>query len=419
MIVLNDTLGAFGGSHTMFVRMCEWYYAHNEKVAFLCDSRDNIEISMRLEDLGVKIYVINTEDLKATYKLMKLLNDGNLRVLNFWWTRYLNIEAMKYKYKWDVENVIYCIHPKTFIRGENNSHKNPLVRSTLKWLTSILEKMCKNNSIIMQDEIDIEETEKYYGIRLDPIPSIVRLPMKVEAVDKDVVIKAGFESKSIMTATRADFPFKGYVIGLVDDFVKLKDKFTKIKLSIACDGDDVAMLDKKIAGVPDNIRKDIKRYNWMSYEEIKKMMEHCTVYIGMGSSVLDSSLRYKPSIVSQFFTYDNIAKDFTVDNPYDIECKKNVKTSACKLIEEVLSLDFAEYKELCEKSFTIIKAVYDIDVIMDQLMKHKVYNKACILSRKEYMLTVFLNWLGSIRNRNTMAKSSFKNLDGGNVLLHV
>ena len=103
MIILNDTLGAVGGSHTLFLRMCDWYRKQGVEVSFFCNNRDNEEIASHLEEIGVSIHVIDTTDIKATYRLLKMIDDGKLQIINFWSNRYLDIEAIKWKYKIEID----------------------------------------------------------------------------------------------------------------------------------------------------------------------------------------------------------------------------------------------------------------------------------------------------------------------------
>lgn len=410
MIILNDTLGAFGGSHTMFVRMCEWYRQHNIKVVFICDSRENEEIANKLESLDVKIFVLDTRKINETAALLiKLSRIEEIRVLNFSWDRYLDVEQVKKKYHLLIDNIVYCILPTTFVKG-GTFKKNILINGILNSYKRILKKMCDNNAIVMQDEIDIEKTESYYHIKLRPRPDIVRLPMKVDELDREKIIKQGYLSKTIMTGCRADFPFKGYVIGLVDDFLKLKKEFPDTKLLIICDGEDIEQLDKKMKEIPEAYHDSVTYLRWVSYEEIKSKMEQSMLFIGMGSSVLESSLRYKPSIVSRYYTLENLAESFTKDNPNDIEAKENVKTPAYSLIRQVLCMSYDEYRDLSIQSHDVIKDMYGIDMIMDKLMTHHSNNKESILNHSEYFLRVINNKYNEKRFPDRLGSASYSNL---------
>ena len=413
MIVLNDTLGAVGGSHTLFLRMCRWYREKGFPVVFLCNNRDNEKIAGQLEKMGVSIFVIDTGKTKETYEILKRIDDGDIRVFNFWWNKYLDIEAVKRRYSIKIENTIYLIHPKCLIKGESYYRASGLLKTIKNGYKSILPKMCVNNAIISMDEINIEETESYYGIKLDPQPPIIRLPMEVEPVDKEKIIKNGYDNRIIMTSCRADFPYKGYVVGLIDDFVSLKKQYPDIKLVIVCDGDDVDVLKEKIANVPTRYKAAINLHGWMSYEELKQLMNDCMIYIGMGSSVLDSSLRYKPSAVIKFYTMECIGKDYTADNPYDLAAKEDVDASATMLIKRVLDMDFDEYKAFAEKSYEEISKIYGIDKVMNQFLRHHNVSQKSILGMKDQLLVSANNKINSIRFKNKEEKSSVKHLTKG------
>ena len=410
MIVLNDTLGAVGGSHTLFLRMCRWYRKQGIAVSFFCNNRDNEAIASQLEEMGVTIYVIDTTDVRATYNLIKSIDDGQLQIISFWSNRYLDVEAVKYKYNLLFDNYIYLIHPRCLIKGESYNSRNALINAIRNGYKRIIPKMCSNNAIISADDINIKETEKYYDFRMIPEPPIIRLPMNIDPVGKEEVIREGYKNRIIMTSCRADFPYKGYVVGLVDEFVKLKKNYPDIELHIVCDGEDIGVLQDKINGVPEEAHESITLSGWMSYEELKTAMNKCMLYIGMGSSIFDSSLRYKPSAVIKFDTMECIGRYYTTENPYDMAAKEDITEPAAKMMERVLKMSYEEYKDFSQKSFEEVKKIYGIDNVMNQFMKHRTNDKRSIMDRRDYLLVRLNNIINSIRFRNQKEKSSVEHL---------
>ena len=271
-------------------------------------------------------------------------------------------------------------------------------------------RMCSNSSIVSMDEINTGETEGYYNFRMIPRPPIIRLPMTIEPVNKDKVIQEGYASKVIMTSCRADLPYKGYVVGLIDEFVDLKRNYSDIQLHIVCDGEDVGILKEKICQAPLDVQDSIKLSGWMSYEELKECMNSCMLYIGMGSSVLDSSLRYKPSAVIKFYTMECLGKDYTADNPYDLAAKDDIQERASVMIRRVLDMSFDEYKSFSEKSFKAISSLYGIDSVMEQFINFHTSDRKSLLKRKDYCLIRMNNMINSIRFRNQKEKSSIEHL---------
>ena len=107
----------------------------------------------------------------------------------------------------------------------------------------ILSRINKNNALIMMDEYCTDQTIDYMGPIFETLPLIVRLPMYCKPFENfNEIIQDGFKSRIMMTAARAEFPNKGYMMGLVDDFVRLKEKFPDVKLEIIAAGDDMDKL---------------------------------------------------------------------------------------------------------------------------------------------------------------------------------
>lgn len=402
MIVFNDTLGAYGGSHTLMLRMCQWLSEHQVKATMLCTSDANEEISGKIRALGIPVLCVDLKDLKATEKVFKsLLAVEAVTVVNFMWPYYLDLEFLKYKTGLRFTNVIYGIHPDTFkkgIRFQNTFLYKYIAGSYGK----LLERMNENNAIYSMDEDILAATRNSMQVRLNPSPTILPLPMFCkEKSGMDEIIQNGFNSPIIMTAARADFPYKGYLLGLVNDFKFLKDKYPSLKLEIVTGGmeEDVAKLRGKIMELPAQYQNDVIFHDWMDYSVLKKMMEHCKVFIGMGTSVLDAALAFKPAIPVKYNTFENLADSFLSDCPECIAADPGCQKQAACLLDEVLQMNQEQYCEACLLSFQSVKEYYDIDITMNRILNIEVHNKDCILTKWEAIRHSLNNWINQILHR--------------------
>ena len=102
--------------------------------------------------------------------------------------------------------------------------------------------------------------------------------------------------KKVLTAGRAIFPFKGYFMGLIKDFDKLCSEFPDIYLEIVSDGPDIDKIKSFIDSLDESVKKRILLTSWIPYDELNNKILECKLFIGMGTTVIDSSLKYKPSI---------------------------------------------------------------------------------------------------------------------------
>lgn len=401
MIVFNDTLGAYGGSHTLMYRMCKWLSDNSISSAIICRSKDNKEIVEKLQKLGVEIICADMMNIHHAYEVLAyLMKKEPIKVVNLSWNFYLDIECVKYKYHLDFDNIVYCIHPETFKKGIG--FKTKFMRNySINKYAPIYKRMNANKAIIMMDEVDTEESNNYLHERLEPTPEIIRLPMYCNSRnDYKNIIKCGYDSNIIMTAARAEFPYKGYIIGLIADFVKLKSMYPKLKLEIITAGDDYNIVVENINKLNDCVKSDITLHGWMDYDVLKKNIERCKIFVGMGTTVLDAALLYKPSLPVRFNTYEDIGEYFIHEKPEYITPDYLCQSKAINAIEKVLKLSYNEYSQMCIDSYNSVKDNYDIEVGMKKIINVKTVNSKCILTNKEVKTHMLNNRFNMIRYRN-------------------
>lgn len=414
MIVIYDTLGAYGGSHTLMLRMGEWLNSRNIKMAIICTSNSNTEIVKKLEKCNVQIIQADLSNVKNGYKVIgSLLEIEPIKMICFVWNYYLDVERIKKKYKLSFDNFVYCIHPETFMKGIGFRTKFMREYSKRSY-RKIFRRMARNNALISMDEVNIKESEKYLGCNLGEATPIIRLPMYCqERKDAEYIIEKGYKSNVLLTAARADFPYKGYMVGLVDVFAKKKRKHPETELKIVASGDDIQELKNKINEQDDEVKSAITLYGWMQYEELKEVMQECKVFIGMGICVLDAALQYKPSIVVRYNVMECISDHFVAEKPtyvtVPIECTENAEGR----IDQVFSWDFQKYREQSFLSFEKTKEIYDIDICMERLVNEKTKCKDSLLSPYECVRHFLNRQFNRVRFRNVSA-SDFKNLEWEN-----
>ena len=400
-IIFNDTLGAYGGGQTLMLRVCIWMHQHGHKTIIFCSSDNNIEIVEKLKKNQTTIECFNLFNYKEMrQKLLLYLACDEIKVVYLSWNYYLDIEVTKKIYNLKFDNFLYVIHHETFKKGigfRSNFMRNYSIRK----YSGIFQRMNKNDAILMMDEIYQEEGEKYLNTKLKPAPTMIRLPVFCnDNIDVERVIKSGYRSRIVMTAARAEFPFKGYMLGLIEDFVELKKKYKDIQLEIVSDGDDIEELLDKIYSVSEDIRKDIILHRWLDYEVLKEETENCFLYIGTGTTVLDAALEYKPSIPVVYGIYQNYADATLSEKPEAIFPPLNCTNRAYNIMDTLLSYSFEEYYSHCIKSYEAVKEIYNIDVQMPKLLSCENKKKASVLKMTECYRHILNNKVNELRYRD-------------------
>lgn len=386
MIIFNDTLGVYGGSQTLMLRMCQWLSQNKIPAVVICRSAANDEIVEKLRDCGTRIIPMDIRDAKKTGQLLReLQSQEDLCVVNFIWNYYLDMERVKTVAGLRFENIIYAIHPDTFKKGLRI--RNPLLHEyAIRSYRRILQRMNDHGAVWMMDQDVLSATEAYLGIQLSPTPPIHALPMFCrENPQAQEIIRDGFQSQTLMTASRAEFPFKGYLLGLLDEFPRLKARYPELRLQMVAGGleEDVEKIHAKIQALPEECRRSVDFHNWMDYDQLRQEMTRCRLFIGMGTSVLDAALAYKPSIPVRYHTYEVNAEHLFSEAPRELSARHSCTVSAVQVIQRVLEAPFETYRAMCQDSFDRCREVYDMAPFMQELIALSSQRQGSLLTWKE------------------------------------
>ena len=106
MVAIYDTLGAYGGSHTLMLRMCEWLRDQGIDTTIICTSKENTEIVDSLNAIGVRIINAELKDIRKGKEIFSELLQAELKVVCFSWHKYLDVERIKKRYQYSFDNIL-------------------------------------------------------------------------------------------------------------------------------------------------------------------------------------------------------------------------------------------------------------------------------------------------------------------------
>jgi hypothetical protein len=223
----------------------------------------------------------------------------------------------------------------------------------------LVEGLLRNRAIVFMDNISVKETEESLNIYIDK-SLIYYLPIEIKPYHNNYW--QGLERHNpfaIGTMCRMEFPFKGYVLGLIDVFGLLCDKYN-ICLYIVGDGPNVAQLKEKLDTIPEIVRNRIEYKKSVDYTKIDSFYCQCDLVLGMGTMLLDAANNNVLAMpvsgycnelkVSTVFS-ENIEKLFRVGKECDFEEK----------LKELLSLSQGDYNALIKDQYEKVKKTYGID----------------------------------------------------------
>ena len=169
-----------------------------------------------------------------------------------------------------------------------------------------------------------------------------------------------------MTIARADFPFKGYIVGLIEWF---KTSSERTNLNIISYGKDEKVIVDKINALDDSVKNRISFVGKTDYNELEKYYQNADIYVGMGTTVLDASLRGIVSIPVQAYTTDLVADKFFFEDYSKVALDYGSKSSFSKLVERYIRANDTEKTIWSETSRKAVVDNYGTESVVDNLIR--------------------------------------------------
>jgi hypothetical protein len=234
-----------------------------------------------------------------------------------------------------------------------------------------LQKALKENKIIVMDEKTIEYAEDYYKgtllfSRLHN--KIVRIFVEDSGYNEfklnEKIVSKTF---NILAIARAEFPFKGYLLGLVRDFPKYADYQTY--LDIVSYGPDIKKLKDELLILNESYKGRVKIHGKKTHKELFPYFDSSNVYVGMGTTILDAAVRKVISIPIQSYTDKVFASNYFHLNYRNVVDDGKGHNNFAQLIQGIRNMNEMEYKKACNESRDIVLQYYEAKKNTSLLLK--------------------------------------------------
>lgn len=301
-----------------------------------------------------------------------------------------------------IKTILYSVYYNQLLVGGNTNSKIGL--KLVKKLTSkLLSEMMHTTNIICMDNHTINNTYAYYGDDLNIDRKeirIVRIPVDIVPLDLEVVYRrASRKNKcNVLTISRADFPWKGYILGLID-YVANSDFSQNLYLHVVTYGDAEKQIINKINKLPIPIKNKITIQSKTDYNELEKLYYNTVLYVGQGTTVLDAAQRGILTIPVIPDTYEVISDAYVHDDSTRVTVQDDAQNNFNKLIKELLEMTSDEYIEKALIGREQIIKNYGTDSICNELCE--VLDLVPFNSRRSLyvFLFVFMKKIKSILNK--------------------
>lgn len=378
--VSNYGLMTTGGAETYFARMYKWAKIKGYSLMFFMQEGKTIgeESLSFMEKENVSIFTYEKYGKRIMKDGCRVSWDGKHKFeesLCIACTMPAFVAAHNIFLEEDVSVLFYVLLPSM------THFCNKRILSTL-WAEPFY-KSIKDTNLVFMDEGTRMWAGNYYPSIDFSKTRIARVGMIIPVLDLRERERTYRKEKfTIVTVARFEFPFKGYVCGLIDTYKELKKTYANMELVIIGVGEDKKMVDEKLESLSGDVALDIHLAGYVEYGLLEKYMKDANLFVGMGTTVLDAAKYGVPGIVATVYQMGDyssgfFASDYTcLGKLIDDEGAK--KFHFKELIEQVYQLSEDGYLKLCRRSYDILSQHYDLNNVMAQLLEAKGKNRAVI-----------------------------------------
>lgn len=350
-----------GGSETLILRLIKWYADKGYRIILMNESfTDDKSLLVDIESIsGLEYYSYNK--LKHTFSDINNVelefeeNDNvYINTLQLWdFFRCIRF-FFNCKYSCRFFYSIYIVHPFCTLM-------NRVISFVIG--KQIVISLIKGEHIVFMDEQTVASTAVYYNIKKTINQMrIIRLPIFIRN-KKDSIDISNF---NILSITRFDFPFKGYVLGLIDDYVCLNKEYRNTSLTIIGTGEGKNIVLDKVHELPEAIQRNISIIDSVPYSQIESYIKEASVYVGMGTTVLDAANYNRICIIATPYQLSNLSNGFFHTNCFAIAEMYNGKReyeTFYDLLSYLLKINFQIFEKESLESKKKLEKFYNIDNI--------------------------------------------------------
>lgn len=392
-----------GGTELLIERVCKEMKTRGYKVGVLYQERME-DINCRYSHAGIKQVLVPDWEGNTSFSILK--NSKKVKyIVTF------SIEDFCAIYNIcnnNIKTLLYTVYYDQLLIGGKTKSKLGLY-IVKRNVAALLDEMLKSKNIVCMDEHTIEDTYDYYSdyISIDKsLIKIIRIPVDIVPADINIIKKRAKEKTcNILTISRADFPWKGYIIGLINYILKYGDKMD-LKLHIVTYGAEEKKILDTINNMPDDVKKRITIQGKTDYNDLENLYVNTTLYVGQGTTVLDAAQRGIISIPVEPDTYDVKSDAFMHEDYTRVTVPKNRVDKFNRMIEIIVNMTEDEYVEKAVLGRKQIVDNYGTKSVCDEIFN--VFNQLPFNSKKSKNVQMFLNLKRIKRGLNSIFLSKRK-----------
>lgn len=377
MIIFNYPNIVCGGIHTLLLRLCSELKNRGIQTEILYR---NIFEQGKTDYLNSNIDIYQySKELPSHYFKNQIHS-----IITFEFGTYVETVAFIKKIKSRSKVFLYSVHPYTFdYYFKDPGLKIGLIKSFFSpSFCRCIAKGIVNGYMFFMDEENLEHSIVENNVLLDEN----EYDSKIVRLIFPCTNKEGKENKTIqlLSVSRADFPFKGYLKGLIEIFSKLKERYNNLSLTIISSGNDLDKLEEWIK----ESNSKISLVKNVSYSDLFEFYKKSNIYIGMGTTVLEAASESNIVIPVSPYTYECKSDGLFSDNPKWLLTEIDSGNSIENMLKNLIEMPSTRFKDLSNDSLNKLQELYSSEVVINSLIN--ILDKADTVKQYKELPLVYL-----------------------------
>ena len=344
-----------GGIERCMYNFIDWLLKNNFRVIYLNVKGSNIHPCIKDKILNrIEVYEIDITKRDSIKELDIKFRDGeNVLAYAFSFYYYVFLDDLKKVYRnANIHSYFWLAHyTGYFIEDLYPKFFRPILKILSRNYVKSLE---DNNNIIYLNKVHEKAFLMHYNYKIKSKGIKYAFYGKyMPPFDKNIVRKR-FEKHNflIISIARLSFPHKGYLLGLVKDFARLKIKYPQLRLRIIGDGPNKQDLINEINKYNSDISNSIELTGEVFFDDLDKYCYDANLNISLAGGVRSAAVYGVPSLVvrhsGNLCTCETYG--FLPDIANKTVCKEPGETID-SYINRVINMGFEEYLELSYESY--------------------------------------------------------------------
>lgn len=311
LIVVQPLLGV-GGIETYFYNLMKGNLIRGRRVIWLCDENPRVDDSF--DDLlamdGFEVVSFRSEKTRFPKRLQLNLHEEDRVAIICAYTRFLLVaERLKKRLACRTVDAFYLmphfVGALQFPERVAPRFMQPMFRS---WYRDLVLKWLDNGEYLFFDQKHIDALTENYSISRQNLQSLI-VPCVRETRffdDRGALAKAKTRNEQfrIVCSSRFEFPHKGFILGVLDDFAELKSKYSQVTLTIVGDGPGKDDVERKLACMTDDVQSSIELLGFLSPSQFDKVLEDAHLHVSLAGCLTIGARCGTLSLPARHYTND-------------------------------------------------------------------------------------------------------------------